>query len=209
MGGGGYLGHRVAQPQAVLSVPAWGRAGSEVAGGELRRGLDGCDISVPVWDARVRGGALRRGLDGCDMRANGPESYQPGPTAQVSGLIDFRRAEGPSHRLGRKPPRGLGIHRESSELSCASCAPSGRLEWVGAGTWGIALLSPRLSSRSPLGDALDRRWPERNGARVFQPASCHAGCGFGWGRGVCGGGNPGLRGCGGGACGEGLLCCRS
>jgi len=40
----------------------------------------------------------------CATRANGPEPYQPGPTAQVSGLNQLRRAEGPSHRPGIARP---------------------------------------------------------------------------------------------------------
>ena len=75
----GYLGRRVAQPQAVLLVP--------------------------VGDARVRW-LLRKGL---------------------------------GHLVGRRTAVGN------------SCAPTGRLDGGGLGTWGIAVLSPGLSSWSPLG----------------------------------------------------------
>ena len=52
----------------------------------------------------------RNVLGVCDMRANGPESYQPGPTAQVSESRHFRRAEGPSHRSGMaRPYRARGM----------------------------------------------------------------------------------------------------
>ena len=45
-------------------------------------------------------GETQNGLAFGRMRAKGPESYQPGPTAQVTRLSHFRRAEGPSHRSG-------------------------------------------------------------------------------------------------------------
>jgi len=52
----------------------------------------------------------RNVLGVCDMRAKGPESYQPGPTAQVPVRSHFRRAEGPSHRSGMgRPYRASGI----------------------------------------------------------------------------------------------------
>ena len=84
----------------------------------------------------------------------------------------------------------------SLPISEGSRAPTGRLDGVVLGTWGIAALSPRLTSRSPLGThgfggGLRRKakWSSfrstplgthgfgecgwRNGARIFPSASSH------------------------------------
>jgi hypothetical protein len=49
------------------------------------------------------------------MRAKGPESYQPGPTAQAARLRHFRRAESPSHRSG------LGWNNSTAQIGLSSC----------------------------------------------------------------------------------------
>ena len=54
----------------------------------------------PVFRRIGRVRAIDRGVRRI-RRAKGPELYQPGPTAQVSGLQRFRRAEGPHHRSRR------------------------------------------------------------------------------------------------------------
>ena len=59
----------------------------------------------------------------------------------------------------------------SVPISEGSRAPSGRLDGVVLGTWGIAALSPRLTSRSPLGTHGFGECGWRNGARTFQSAS--------------------------------------
>jgi hypothetical protein len=79
-------------------------------------------------------------------RAKGPESYQPGPTAQVSGLCHFRRAEGPSHRSGMDRPyraSGIGVFDDLGRWP--------RLVWsaplaLEAGGTERGLSSPRLDS---------------------------------------------------------------
>jgi len=88
----------------------------------------------------------RNVLGVCDMRANGPESYQPGPTAQVSESRHFRRAEGPSHRSGMARPyraSGIGVFDDLGRWP--------RLVWgaplaLEAGGTERGLSSPRLDS---------------------------------------------------------------
>jgi hypothetical protein len=50
-----------------------------------------------------------------NRRAKGPELYQPGPAAQVTGLNYFRRAEGPSHPTGRE--RNMTVNQSQTCLS--------------------------------------------------------------------------------------------
>jgi hypothetical protein len=88
-----------------------------------------------------------------------------------------------SPRLTSRSPLGThgfggGLRRKAkwsghllSPISEGSRAPSGRLDGVVLGTWGIAALSPRLTSRSPLGTHGLGECGWRNGARTFQSAS--------------------------------------
>ncbi len=65
----------------------------ERAGGAESRGR-----TDAKWSGLLSLAGMENGLAFCEMRAKGPESYQPGPSAHVSGLSHLRRAEGPSHR---------------------------------------------------------------------------------------------------------------
>jgi hypothetical protein len=104
----GDLGHRSAQPQAILLVPV---GDARVPWRREQRSVEfpvHAFFNQRTGQLRHRSCAKTSGLlwlpGICAPRANGPGSYQPGPTAQVSGSSHPRRAEGPSHRSGMERP---------------------------------------------------------------------------------------------------------
>ena len=165
------LGHRCAQPQAVLSVPV---GDAQV---RWRRAEKGEKIRKAKWSGHLSSG-----------RANGPEPYQPGPTgprkakrsqrrnglaicrpggptarshtslgqpAQVAGSHDFRRAEGPSHRSCTDRPR------QASEIGVSVTRAAGAEGCVRRVRNGLAICSHDLSHLPQLQPA------ERSGVPVF------------------------------------------
>jgi hypothetical protein len=141
-------------------------------------GRGGRGLGICRFRGARKGRAKRSGLLWFS-RANGPESYQPGPTAQVGGLIDTERAEGPFHRSGMGHPYRPGASRCSApgyrlgprwgrtgwEEASAWSERSGLLSYLrngaplqGFGDWCIGDLGrwPRLVWGAPL--ALGNAW---------------------------------------------------
>ncbi len=153
----------------------WGRTDS-VRG--ARRGLGICQnpsFSSLVSISRKRSGHLsfrwRHAGSGAKRsgrlsfpRANGPEPYQPGPTAQVSGLIDSRRAEGPSHRPGME--RAVGAE-ERVRWSRACSKRSGLLSGIARRGGNSPAFSHNSCCRRSCGviRITHARWPDPPTAR--------------------------------------------